>query len=291
MTQISKLAAVDPEAQLGKNVRVGPFCVIGPDVTIDDGCELMNNVTIQGITRIGQNNVFYPNVVIGTAPQDLKYDGAPTETIIDYGNVFREGCTVHRGTELGGGRTVIGKENLFMAFAHVAHDCHVADKTIIGNQTLLAGHVAIEDGAIVSAMIGLHHFVTVGKYSYIAAMTPVRRDVPPFTKFSGDPNEVRAINEEGLKRNGLTADNIAALKRAFRTIFRNDASVSAGLDELEGQETLDENVRYLCQFMRQSCQARFGRYRESARTDLTGQKRRRDPFEIRLRDRRRENRS
>jgi len=266
MTEISKQAFVDPTAQVGGNVRIGPFCVVGPDVVIGDGCELMNNVTIQGITRIGANNVLYPNVVIGTAPQDLKYGGAPTETIIGCGNVFRENCTVHRGTELDRCKTVIGSENLLMVGVHIAHDCVVEDRVIVGNQTQLAGHVTIQNGAVVSALVGLHHFVTVGKFSYVAGLTPVRRDVPAFMKFSGDPNETRGVNEEGLRRNGFSKDDIAALKDGYRRLFRG-GSISAALDKLEAQDHLNEQVAYLCAFMRNSCANRFGRFRENARRD------------------------
>ena len=280
MTDISKHALVHPAAQIGRSVRIGPFCVIGPDVVIGDHSQLMNHVTIEGITKIGPNNVFYQNVVIGTAPQDLKYDGAPTQTTIGARNVFRENVTVHRGTELGGAQTTIGDENLFMVAAHIAHDCTIGNRTIVGNQTQLAGHVTIEDGAVVTALIGLHHFVTVGCYSYVGAMTPVRRDVPPFMKFSGDPNEVRGVNEEGLKRNNFTPDDISALKQAHRQLFRTN-TISAALDELEATLDLNPHVAELCRFVRQSCASRFGRFRENVRADRTLPKQRRAPVEVR----------
>ncbi|MCK4629070.1 MAG: acyl-ACP--UDP-N-acetylglucosamine O-acyltransferase, partial [Sedimentisphaerales bacterium] len=226
MSEISNLAVIDPSAQIGSGVTIGPFCVVGPDVVIEDGCQLINNVTVQGITRIGRDNVFYSNVVIGAAPQDLKYNGAPTETIIGKGNVFRENTTVHRGTEKGGGRTVIGSGCLFMVAAHIAHDCILENKIILANQTLLAGHVQIEEGSVVSALVGLHHFVRVGKYSYVGGLTPVHRDIPPFVKFSGDPNEVRGVNEEGLKRNGFSPEDVARIKQGYRQIFRRGNNIA-----------------------------------------------------------------
>lgn len=267
MPQISELAHVDPAAHIDDDVRIGPFCYIGPHVEIGAGCELMNNVTLRGHTRVGRQNVFYPNVVVGVAPQDLKYQGGPTETIVGDRNVFREHVTVHRGTELGGGRTKIGSDGLFMVATHIAHDCVVGDRVLLGNQTQLAGHVVVEDGAVVSALVGLHHFVTVGRYSYVAGLTPVRRDVPPFMKFAGDPNAVRAVNEEGLKRNGFSGADIESLKHAYRQLFRRGAVTSAVLNELEQQDGLNGHVKYLCEFLRQSMSSRFFRYRETLRRD------------------------
>jgi len=281
MSQISKLADIDPSAKIASDVTIGPFCVIGPDVVIGESCNLMNNVTVQGVTRIGRDNVFYPNVVVGVAPQDLKYNGGPTETIIGKGNVFRENCTIHRGTELGRGKTDIGNGNLLMVGVHIAHDCFVGDKVILGNQTQLAGHVEIEDGAVVSALVGLHHFVRVGKFSYVAGLTPVRRDVPPYVKFSGDPNEVRAVNEEGLKRNGFTPEDIAQIKQYFRLIFRRGNNIKMNVQELLAKDDLDENVRYMCDFILQSCKSRFGRYFESFRRDTVKDRRHRRPLEVR----------
>lgn len=281
MTEISTLAVISPSARIGAQVRIGPFCVIGPNVQIGDGCELMNNVTVDGHTRIGESNVFYQNVVVGAAPQDLKYDGAPTETIIGSHNVFRENVTVHRGTELGLGKTVIGDNNLLMVAAHVAHDCILEDKILLGNESLLAGHVKIEEGAVVSALIGIHHFVTIGKFSYVGGLTPVRRDVPPFVKFDGDPNEVRAINEEGLKRHNFTEQDIVELKQAFRQLFRTGNNISENLKAMAETECLNGHVTYLCEFLQRSCNGRFGRYLETARKDERKHRRFRTPAELR----------
>ena len=281
MTQISPHAVIEHGAQIGTNVTIGPFCHIGPSVQIGDGSILRNNVTVVGHTRLGEHNVFYQNAVIGEAPQDLKYQGQPTETIIGSRNVFRENVTVHRGTELGGGRTVIGNANLFMVGTHIAHDCLLADHIILANQTQLAGHVCIEQGASIMALVGIHHFVTVGQFSYVGGMTPVHRDVPPFMKFSGDPNEVRAVNEEGLKRHDFTAADIAALKRAYRQLFRNNCSIAESLDQLKTQPDHNPHVAYLCDFMLKSCQGRFGRYLEANRRDTHADRRHRTPAEVR----------
>ena len=281
MSKISNLAVIDSSARIGSDVSIGPFCVIGPDVVIGDGCELMNNVTIAGVTRIGSNNVFYQNVVVGVAPQDLKYDGAPTETVIGNDNVFRENRTIHRGTEMGGGKTIIGNGNLIMVGVHIGHDCIVEGGILLSNQLQLAGHVKIERGAVISALVGIHHFVRVGKFSYVGGITPVRRDVPPFIKFSGDPNEVRGINEQGLKRNGFPEHDIAEIKQAYRTLFRRNNSIAAGLAELQGRDDLNEHVSYLCRFVQQSCENRFGRYQENFRRDDVQDRIRRKPVEVR----------
>ncbi len=267
MTEISKLAEVSASAGIGENVTIGPFCVVGPDVVIGDGCHLMNNVTVIGNTEIGRWNTFYPNVVVGVHPQDLKYQNTPTKTILGDDNILRENVTIHRGTELGLGRTVLGTGNLLMVGVHIAHDCVLGDANILANQVQLAGHVSIESHTVISALVGLHHFVRVGRYSYIGGLTPVRRDVPPYLKFGGDPNAVRAVNEEGLKRNAFTPEQIAALKQTFKELYRKGTSLEAAVKAVLARENLEEHVQYLCDFIHKSCQGRFGRYEENFRRD------------------------
>jgi UDP-N-acetylglucosamine acyltransferase len=281
MTEISPMAAIDSRAQLGIGVKIGPFCCVGPDVVIGDNCELIGHVSIHGATRIGSNNVFYPHTAIGMAPQDLKYEGSPTETIIGSHNVFRECATVHRGTELGGGRTVIGSHNLFMVGSHIAHDCILEDRILLANQVQLAGHVKIETGAVISALVGVHHFVRVGRFCYVGGLTPVRRDVPPFVKFSGDPNEVRGVNTEGLKRNGFSDEDVTAIETAYRTLFRKVKNLAAGIRQLQSQSNLNPHAAYLTEFIRQSTENRFGRYGENVRRDTPHQRQRRDSAEVR----------
>ena len=274
MSEISNLSVIHPAAVIAADVKIGPFCVIGPEVSLGPGCVLMNHVTLDGRARIGPHNIFYPNTVVGVAGQDLKYRGGPTETIIGAGNTFREAVTVHRGTELGCGQTVIGDHNLFMVAAHIAHDCIIGSHNIISNQTQLAGHVTIEDGAVLSALIGVHHFVTIGRFSYVGAMTPVRRDVPPFMKYEGDPNEVRGVNKEGLKRTGFTDEEIEQIERAYKALYRGEKDILSNLEQLESANGLNSHVKYLCQFVRSSCAGRFGRYRELLRRDQAADRQR-----------------
>ena len=281
MTEIHQFTVVDPAAKIGANVKIGPFCAIGPEVQLGDGCILYNNVTLTGRTRIGDHNVFYQNVVVGETPQDLKYRGQPTETIVGPRNVFRENVTIHRGTELGGGKTVIGEGNLIMASAHIAHDCILGSGILLGNASLLAGHVTIEDQAVISALVGIHHFVTIGRFSFVGGLTPVRRDVPPYVKFSGDPNEVRGLNEEGLRRRGLDETEIQALRDAYRELYRRGATLTAALDAIEAQPNRTEHVRYLCDFLRRSLTGRFGRFQETNRQDSRQDRSYRRPAEVR----------
>ncbi|MCF7957670.1 MAG: acyl-ACP--UDP-N-acetylglucosamine O-acyltransferase [Phycisphaerae bacterium] len=282
MSKISELAFVHSSAQIGNDVTIGPFCFIGPHVVIGEGCELMNHVTVDGHTTIGKKNIFFQNTVIGVAPQDLKYQGAPTRVIIGDNNVFRENCSVHRGTEIDRQETVIGNNNLFMVAVHIAHDCIIHNRTILSNQTQLAGHVIIEDGVVCSAMVGIHHFVTVGKNSYVGGLTPVRRDVPPFMKFDGDPNKVRCVNEMGVRRYGFSDEDVDAIKKAHRLIFRSTTkSIELTVKEMLTQKNLNEHVRYLCEFIAGSCQSRYGRACEVRRKDGEFQKQGRKPFEVR----------
>ena len=284
MANISNMAVVDPSARIGSDVTIGPFCVIGPDVIIGDGCELKNSITVEGVTRIGKNNVIYPYAVIGIASQDLKYKGEPTLTIIGDGNVIRENTMIHRGTELGGGETVVGNDNFIMGGAHVAHDCVLADNILLGNQVMLAGHVKIETGAVISAILGVNHFVSIGKYSYVGAMSPVRRDVPPFMKVSGDPAEIRGVNVEGLKRNGFSEQDMADIKSAYKKLFRahkKGGCLEDELDKMSRENDLNENVHYLCDFVHKSCQSPNHRALEVLRTDTEADRVRRKPFEVR----------
>ena len=165
--KVSPLAVVDKEAEIAEDVEIGPFCVIGPDVKIGPGCRLFNNVTILGNTTIGRDNVFFPNSVIGAPPQDLKYKGAPTRLEIGDGNTFREAVTVHCGTEKGGGVTRVGSGNLLMINVHLGHDVQLGSRCVISNNTMIAGHVVIEDNVTMMGLVGIHHFTTIGRFAYL----------------------------------------------------------------------------------------------------------------------------
>src|SRR3954470_13040646 len=199
--KISTQAVVDRNAEIADDVEIGPFCVIWPDVKIGPGCRLLNNVTILGHTTIGRDNVFFPNSVIGAPPQDLKSRGAPPRLEIGDGNTFREAVTVHVGTEKGGGVTRIGNANLLMINVHLGHDVQLGSRCVISNNTMIAGHVVIEDNVNMMGLVGIHHFVTIGKFPYLGGAARIHHDVPPFVKVDGE-DKIRSLNTTGLKRAG-----------------------------------------------------------------------------------------
>lgn len=266
MTKQAETAYIAPEARIAEDVRVGHNSYIGPEVTLGSGCMLYNNVTIIGRTTIGSNNEFFQNAVIGAVPQDLKFKGGDTEVIIGDGNIFRENVTVHLGTELGGGKTVLGSGNLLMAGVHIGHDSKVADQVVIANNALIAGHVALEERTWIGGGAAIHHFVSVGRNAMIGGLSRVVHDIPPFMIFDGNPGSVRGVNTTGLSRNRFTAEQIDAIKHAYKKLFRQ-GDVLPALDELAETNGDDTHVQYLIDFIRRSFQGRYGRYLESTRVD------------------------
>lgn len=277
MSEIHPSAYIDKRAQLGRDVTVGPFCYIGPEVVLGDDCFLHAQVTLQGPLQAGRNNQFFPQSVVGTAPQDLKYRNGPTRVTLGDDNVIREMVTIHRGTEVdrvSAGETRIGNGCLLMAGCHIAHDCEVGNHVIISNYAQIAGHCKLEDHSSVGALVGMAHFVTVGRYAYITAMTRVARDVPPYCIAHGHEMKLRALNHEGLKRWGFATEQVDALDLAFRKLFRPRSEPAATntlatLEELAGSELIrDPHVQYLVEFVRrQLTEGKHGRTREATRTD------------------------
>lgn len=264
--KISPQAVVDPKAEIAEDVEVGPFCVIGPDVKIGAGCRLLNSVTLLGDTTIGRDNVFFPNTVIGGAPQDKKYKGARTKLTIGNGNVFREAVSIHLGTEKGGGLTTVGDNNLLMVNAHVGHDVRLGSNCVLANNVMLAGHVLCGDHVAMMGGSGIHHFVTIGEYAYVGGYSRIHHDVPPYCKIDG-PDLVRGLNTVGLRRSGYSEDDIKGLDRAYRRLFigrkKPFSVVMAELESLNGE--LTDHARYLLAFLRRRNTDRNGRYLESLR--------------------------
>jgi len=272
MNRIHPTAVVDPKAELGESVEIGPHCYVGPGVVLGDGCRLMHNVTIIGNTQIGSENVFFPGAVIGAEPQDLKYKGTATQLIIGKGNVFREHVTVHTGTEVAGGVTRIGDHNRFLVGVHVAHDAQIGSHCVIANNVQIAGHCCIEDRVHLGGLVGMHHFVTIGRCAYIAGMARLTIDAPPFMVMHGYPAQVRGVNVQGLQRWGFSEEEIQQLRNAYKVLFSRKAGDPATLAKriaaLESNGELDGNVRYLVEFVKRSLQRGiYGRYRESLRRD------------------------
>jgi UDP-N-acetylglucosamine acyltransferase len=235
-------AVVDRAAELADDVEVGAYCVIGPKVKIGAGTRLGPHVVVDGRTTIGRNNRFYPFCSIGGAPQDKKYGGEDTELAIGDGNTVRECCTVSLGTVQGGGITRVGSDNWIMAYAHIAHDCVVGDHIILANNATLAGHVTLGDWAIMGGMSAIHQFCSMGAHSMAAGGAIVLRDLPPFVICSGNPAEPHGINTEGLKRRGFATETINALRRAYRTLYKDGLTTAEAIEALESPSAEDTDA-------------------------------------------------
>src|SRR5215471_3349081 len=220
MTSVHPTAIVSADARLAPGVQIGPFSVIGADVSIGDGTVVGPHVVIAARTTIGRNNRIFQFASIGEISQDRKYDGAPTRTAIGDGNVIREYVTIHAGTAQDRGVTTIGNGNWFLAYSHIAHDCMIGDETTFSNNAQLAGHVVIEDFATLGGFVGVHQFCRVGAHAFVAAGSIVLQDVPPFVTAAGYPAKPHGTNSEGLRRRGFSADDLAAIKRAYKTLYR-----------------------------------------------------------------------
>jgi UDP-N-acetylglucosamine acyltransferase len=225
-------AIVDPGARLGRDVHVGPFSVIGPGVEIGDGTWIGPHVVINGPTRIGAGNRIFQFASIGEAPQDLKYAGEPTRLEIGDRNVIRECCTFHRGTTGGGGVTRVGSDSLFMAYVHIAHDCHVGDRVVFANNATLAGHVEVGEHTVLGGFVGVHQFCKIGAHSMLGVGTVALKDVPPYLMVYDNPAKPYGLNLRGLKRRGFTDEALAALKKTYKVVYRSDLTVEAALNEL-----------------------------------------------------------
>ncbi len=231
---IHPTAIVSPAAELADGVTVGPYTVIGPEVEVAEGTRIGSHVVLKGPTRIGRDNAIFPFASIGEDPQDKKYAGERTFLEIGDRNTIREYCTLNRGTVQDGGVTRIGSDNWLMAYVHVAHDCQLGDNIILANNTSLAGHVRIDDWVICSGFAAVHQFCHIGAHSFLGAYVGMTRDVPPYMMIVGNPPQPRAINAEGLRRRGYTAEQIRNIKEASRILYRS------GLRLAEAQERIAE---------------------------------------------------
>jgi UDP-N-acetylglucosamine acyltransferase len=231
-TLIHPTAVIHPGAELHPTVQIGPYAVIGDNVKVGPGTTIGAHVVLEGPTEIGARNQIFPGAVIGSEPQDLKYDGAPTRVKIGDDNRIREYVTINRATGAGQ-ETVVGNGNLLMAYVHVAHNCVLGDSVVIANGVALAGHVHIESRATIGGVLGIHQFVHIGRLAMVGGMSRIDRDVPPYMLVEGNPSRVRSLNLVGLKRTGMTAAEIGQLKKAFRTLYRSGHTPSQALEHLE----------------------------------------------------------
>ena len=246
-------AIIHPQAQVAASVTVGPYSVIGAGVEVGDDSEVMSHVVIEGPTRIGKRNRFFPYGVIGFPCQDLKYKGEPTRLEIGDDNVLREFITLHRGTVDGEGATRIGNHNFLMAYVHIAHDCELGSHIIMANGASLAGHVTIGDHATVGAFCGIHQFCRIGAYSFLGSYSVVNKDILPYAKTSADrPLGVYGTNRMGLERRGLSPQDVEELDKAFRLLSRSKLNTTQALEAIEAKGFQSPHVRALLEFIKTS---------------------------------------
>jgi len=248
MIDIHATAVIHPSAKLGEGVQIGPYAVIGAHTQIGDGTSIGSHAVIEPFTSIGRDCQIFPHAVVGGVPQDLKYAGEESITIVGDRNVIREFVTINRAT--GEGEvTRIGDDNLLMAYVHVAHNCIVGSGIVLANNVTLAGHVEIEDFVTVGGLTGIHQFCRVGKLAMIGAMSRIVQDVPPFMTSEGHPPKVFGPNTIGLRRRGISAESRMAIKRAFRLLYRSELNVTQAIAEMESMSDNPE-VRHLMNFAR-----------------------------------------
>jgi UDP-N-acetylglucosamine acyltransferase len=248
---IHPTAIIDKNAKIASDVEIGPYTVIDADVEIESGTKIASFCTITGNTKIGKNNNIFSNAVLGSIPQDLKYRGEKSRLIIGNGNRIREFVTMNPGTGEDG-KTKIGNNNLIMAYAHIAHDCILKNNIIIANVGTLAGHVEIEDGAILGGLAAIHQFVRVGKLAIIGGGSKVTQDIPPFSMCDGHPARVRGLNLEGLKRAGYNSQDRIILKRFFKDLFLSKRPLSKAVEDLTAKRYSNKDLDILLDFIAKS---------------------------------------
>lgn len=248
---IHKTAIVSEKAELSEDVIVGPYTIIADNVRIAKGSRVGANCLIEGNTSIGENCEIFTGAVIGSQPQDLKYRGEKSFLEIGDNNIIREYCTFNPGTS-DSGKTSVGNNNLFMAYSHVAHDCKVGDNCVIANNGTLAGHVTIENKAVVGGLVAIHQFVRVGTLSIIGGCSKVVQDIPPYSTCDGHPARVYGLNLIGLRRHNIPKESIHQLNRAFKTLFNSGLSIKHALEELAKNTEPCAEISYLIEFIKNS---------------------------------------
>ncbi|MDG2091304.1 MAG: acyl-ACP--UDP-N-acetylglucosamine O-acyltransferase [Gammaproteobacteria bacterium] len=236
---------IDPTAKIGNNVEIGPWTIIGPEVVIGDDCKIASHVVIRSNTTLGKNNQIFQFSSVGENPSDLKYKGEASLLEIGDNNVIREGATIHRGTEVGGGITRIGSDNLFMPYTHVAHDCIIGNHTIFSNNAAVSGHVEVDDWAILAGFAGVYQFLKVGAHSFIGGLTHVNMDVPAYVIVNGSPPTARGVNSTGLERRGFSKDAIKAIRQAYKILYRDGKTTDEAISEIQKMPDFPPEIQTL----------------------------------------------
>ncbi len=260
--QIHPTAIVSPKAQLADGVVVGPFCIVEEDVRLGENTSLESYVVIKRGTQIGRNCRVFPHCAIGHEPQDAKYKGEDTRVIIGDGNIFREMVTIHRATG-DGEATIIGHNNMFMAYAHLGHNCSVGDNNMISNSTGISGHVTIEDRVVIGGFVGIHQFVHIGKMAMVGGLSKVVQDVPPFCMADGRPADIRGLNTRGMRRNGITPEERGQISSAYKLLYRSGLNTSQAMERIRAEVPPSEPLDYLTSFIDRVREGRLGRQDES----------------------------
>jgi UDP-N-acetylglucosamine acyltransferase len=250
---IHPTAIVDPEAKIASSCSIGPYCIIGPGVEMGEHCELVSHVVVHGPSQIGSHNRFFPFCAIGLEPQDLTFAGQQTRLKIGDHNTFRESVTINRGTVKGGGLTTVGSHVLVLAYSHIGHDCSIGDHAMLVNAATLAGHVTVEEWAVIGAMCPVHQFCRIGAHAYIGGGTVITRDVLPFSK-TVSPRESHAygINAIGLERRGFSKERIRKINHAYRVLLRSKLNTTQALEQLKSEGDQGEDVAMLMRFIEDS---------------------------------------
>lgn len=246
---IHQTAIIDPAAVIGEGVIIGPYCVVGAEVKLGDGVRLHSHVVVDGRTEIGEETEIFPFASIGTQPQDLKYNGEPSKLIIGRKNRIREHVTMNPGTEGGGMETRVGDNGLFMVGVHVAHDCIVGNNVIMANNATLAGHVIVEDFAIIGGLSAVHQFVRIGKHAMVGGMSGVENDVIPYGSVMGDRARLSGLNIVGLKRRGFNKDDVHHLRRAYRMLFADEGTMGERVQDVAKLFDGNSGVMEIVEFM------------------------------------------
>jgi UDP-N-acetylglucosamine acyltransferase len=246
-------AIIDPQAKIHPSCKIGPYCVIGPQVQLGEGCHLVSHVAIEGPSKIGADNGFFPFSSIGMAPQDMTYAAEPTQLEIGDHNEIREFVTISRGTVKGGGVTRVGHYNLIMAYTHIAHDCVVGDRVILANAATLGGHVTVEDWAVVGALCPVHQYVRIGAHSYVGGGTTITKDVLPFSKtVAARDTHAYGLNAIGLERRGFSKERIRKIHHAYKVLLASKLNTSQALKMLKAEPDSGEDVEMLIRFIESS---------------------------------------
>ena len=252
MVTIHPTALVEPGAELAAGVSVDAYTIIGPEVRVGPGTRIGSHTILEGRTEIGADCRIGSHVIIGAPPQDVKYHGEPTQVVIGDRTLVREFASIHRASTGGSGVTRIGPESFIMAYAHVAHDCQLAEQVIMANLASLAGHVEIGRCAVIGGMSGVHQFVRIGEYAFLGACSAVLQDIPPFVKAQGNRAKPFGLNVVGLRRQGVSAEAIQALKQAYRIVFLSDLNTSQALAQLEQELSGTPEVQRFVDFIKRS---------------------------------------